>query len=338
MKETIVVTTLVENSVPVCGLLAEHGLAFHIQAGPRSLLFDTSQSDLLLHNALKLRISLADAEAIVLSHGHNDHTGGLKAAHEAAPQARLFLNRAALSPKFARNPDGTSRSIGMDEASAETIRRAAKAVVWTRQPTEVLDGIFVTGEIPRPNTFEDPGGPFFRDADSAQPDPLADDQALFFDTQEGLVVLLGCGHAGVVNMLEYVLRHLTRRQADSRNPGRAAPAEGQPRPHGEDHCRVSPVGYSTTGPGALHRYARAGPVVDRFSGALLLMRGGRKPSFPKIESKLMVGTVCPEAPWRCHGDTPVYPRCGSRNHLWLQHLHSVFLRKCLRFRHLTAAA
>ena len=208
MSETIAVTTLVENSVPVRGLLAEHGLAFHLQAGPRSLLFDTGQSDLFLHNALKLRISLADAQAIVLSHGHNDHTGGLTAAHEAAPQARLFLHRTALSQKFVRNPDGTTRSIGMDEATAETIRSAANAVVWTRKPTEVLDGIFVTGEIPRQNTFEDTGGPFFRDAAGAQPDPLLDDQALYFDTQEGLVVLLGCVHSGVVNTLDYV-QHLT---------------------------------------------------------------------------------------------------------------------------------
>ena len=61
---------------------------------------------------------LADVEAIALSHGHNDHTGGLKAAREAAPQARLFLHPAALAPKFAGNPDGTGRPIGMDEASA----------------------------------------------------------------------------------------------------------------------------------------------------------------------------------------------------------------------------
>ena len=206
MKQPILITTLVENSVHARGLLAEHGLAFHLQAGPRSLLFDTGQSDLLLHNALKLRISVANAEAIVLSHGHNDHTGGLKAAQEAAPQARLFLHPASLAPKFAGNPDGTARAIGMDEASAESIRGAAKAVVWTSKPTEVLDDIFVTGEIPRENTFEDTGGPFFRDADSAQPDPLLDDQALFFDTQKGLVVLLGCGHAGVVNTLDYVQR------------------------------------------------------------------------------------------------------------------------------------
>ena len=208
MAHTIVVTTLVENSVNIRGLLAEHGLAFHIQAGPRGLLFDTGQTGLLVQNAGRLQISLAAVQAIALSHGHNDHTGGLKAAREAAPQAVLFVHPASLTPKFAGSSDGTGRSIGMDESSAEAVRADTKTVVWTSRPTEVMEGIFVTGEIPRQNAFEDTGGPFFLDAACTRPDPLMDDQALFFDTTDGLVVLLGCGHAGVVNTLEHI-RHLT---------------------------------------------------------------------------------------------------------------------------------
>jgi 7,8-dihydropterin-6-yl-methyl-4-(beta-D-ribofuranosyl)aminobenzene 5'-phosphate synthase len=208
MKEPITVTTLVENSVHARGLLAEHGLAFHLQAGRRGLLFDTGQSGLLVDNARKLQVPLRAVEAIALSHGHNDHTGGLKAAREIAPQARLFLHPASLAPKFAGNPDGTGRPIGMDAANATAVRDAPQNVQWTLKPTEILEGIFVTGEIPCANDFEDTGGSFFLDAGCAQPDPLADDQALFFDTPDGLVVLLGCGHAGVVNTLEYV-RHLT---------------------------------------------------------------------------------------------------------------------------------
>ncbi len=204
MKETIVITTLVENSVTARGLMAEHGLAFHIQAGPHSLLFDTGQSSLVVDNSRKLGLPLEKVEAIALSHGHNDHTGGLSALREAAPRARLFLHPAGLSPKFSAGAGGAVHPIGMDPANAEAIRGAADAVVWTAKPTEVLAGISVTGEIPRQNDFEDTGGRFYLDSACTCPDPLLDDQALFFDTNDGIVVLLGCGHAGVVNTLEYI--------------------------------------------------------------------------------------------------------------------------------------
>ncbi len=208
MNETIVLTTLVENSVNARGLLAEHGLSFHIQAGRHSLLFDTGQSTLLVENARRLQVSLEEVEAIALSHGHNDHTGGLRAMRAIAPQAQLFLHPASVGSKCAGDPRGTSHPIGMDEAAAASIRDADQAVAWTTRPTEVLNGIFVTGEIPRQNAFEDTGGRFFLDAACAQPDPLLDDQALYFDTDNGIVVVLGCAHSGVVNTLEYV-RSLT---------------------------------------------------------------------------------------------------------------------------------
>ena len=206
MSGEIRITVLVENSVNTRGLRAEHGLAFLIQTERHQLLFDTGQSDLLLQNACNLRLDLRDMEAVVLSHGHYDHTGGLKAVSELAPRARFHLHPAALSAKFASQPGGASRAIGMTGENVELVRAAVQPVTWTHSPTEVVEGIFVTGEIPRQNDFEDTGGRFFLDETGSKADPLVDDQALFFDTPEGLVVMLGCGHAGVVNTLEHVLR------------------------------------------------------------------------------------------------------------------------------------
>jgi 7,8-dihydropterin-6-yl-methyl-4-(beta-D-ribofuranosyl)aminobenzene 5'-phosphate synthase len=120
----------------------------------------------------------------------------------------LLLRDAAASAKFSANADGRIRSVGMTETSLRAVHEAGDSVVWTIKPTEVLEGIFITGEIPRQNSFEDTGGRFFLDEACTQPDRLLDDQALFFDTPEGLVVILGCGHAGVVNTLEYI-QHIT---------------------------------------------------------------------------------------------------------------------------------
>lgn len=208
MNGEIRLTVLVENSVNTRGLRAEHGLAFLLQTERHRVLFDTGQSDLFLENARRLKLDLRDVEAVVLSHGHYDHTGGLKVVNGLAPHARLYLHPAAVSPKFAGQPDGIRRAIGMAEENVKVVRNAPQSVTWTQSPAKIVEGIFVTGEIPRPNNFEDTGGRFFLDEAGSQPDPLVDDQALFFDTREGLVVVLGCGHAGVVNTLEHI-RQLT---------------------------------------------------------------------------------------------------------------------------------
>jgi 7,8-dihydropterin-6-yl-methyl-4-(beta-D-ribofuranosyl)aminobenzene 5'-phosphate synthase len=205
MSESICVTTLVENTVHQRGLKAEHGLAFHIQFGQRRVLFDTGQSDLLLHNARLLDLDLRHLDAIVLSHGHYDHCGGLKTAWSLSPACTLHLHPAAVAAKFSANAEGVARFIGMPNDAQEVVR-ASTVTVWTRGLTEVVPGLFATGEIPRQTDFEDVGGRFFLDAQCQQPDPLVDDQALFFDSQGGLVVLLGCAHSGVVNTLMHIER------------------------------------------------------------------------------------------------------------------------------------
>lgn len=198
------ITVVVENTAQGVGMLAEHGLAYWIEWDGQRVLFDTGQGNVLVSNAYRLGISLHDAHAIVLSHGHFDHTGGLADVLRNGRPAPVYLHPAALEPKFARNRDGTSCDIGIPLRAREALDRHAGSILSTESPTTILDCLTVTGPVPRTTDFEDVGGPFFLDAACSESDPLIDDQALFFETPEGVVVLLGCAHAGVINTLRYV--------------------------------------------------------------------------------------------------------------------------------------
>ena len=99
----------------------------------------------------------------------------------------------------------------------EAIRSHAEkdGVFWSEKPTEVMPGLLVTGPIPRNTDFEDVGGAFYVDENCEKADTLPDDQAAFFDTPRGLVVILGCSHAGVVNTLNYVVKLSGNKHIDS---------------------------------------------------------------------------------------------------------------------------
>jgi len=194
---------LVENTVRKCGLLAEHGLSFLIERGRNKFLFDTGQGLALRHNAEQLKVDLKTITAVVLSHGHYDHTGGLTFALNGMNCPRLYSHPEAFSLKYARNPDGSSREIGMTASNKITAGELAE-IVLVEEKTMIADRLFLTGPIPRTTDFEDTGGSFFKDPECRIPDDLPDDQALFAETKNGTAVILGCAHSGIINTLRYI--------------------------------------------------------------------------------------------------------------------------------------
>ncbi len=198
------VTVLVDNYVHKSGLLAEHGWACWIETPACRVLFDTGQGPALLPNARELGIALETADAIVLSHGHYDHTGALSAVLDLAPAARLFAHPGAFEAKYSCRSASAARYIGMPGDRRNLPNRISTRLVPTIAPVGVGPGLQVTGQIPRTNALEDAGGPFFLDEACERPDPLVDDQALVIRTGGGVVVVLGCAHAGVINTLKYV--------------------------------------------------------------------------------------------------------------------------------------
>ena len=206
MIEKISITILVNNTSDRRTLLAEHGWAVWIEEGKHKILFDTGQSNIIQANASILGINLSETEAIVLSRGHYDHTGGLMMVLDSASKTDVYLHPEAVKPKFGCRNDEPCRSIGMPALTALNLseHKNIRNLIWTNKSTEIFPDIIATGPIRRLADFEDVGGPFFLDAFGAKPDPLLDDQALFFESAKGLVVILGCAHSGVVNTLHYI--------------------------------------------------------------------------------------------------------------------------------------
>lgn len=196
------ITVLVENTAGRLGVLAEHGLSFLIETGGENVLFDTGQGFVLTHNLNRLGRRLDDVETVVLSHGHYDHTGGLHTAVSLMNKPTVYAHPAAAHPKFRRNADGSSRSIGIPDPDLKALTESNW--IQTDAPIDLPGGLHLTGPVPRIASFEDVGGPFYRDEACTHPDPIEDDQAAFIQTAHGTVVILGCAHAGLINTLQYI--------------------------------------------------------------------------------------------------------------------------------------
>jgi len=199
------ITTLCENNVAQGGesLLGEHGLSFYIEAEKRRILFDTGQNLALANNAEVLGIDLSRIDTVVLSHGHYDHSGGLKSLLECNKDFTLYAHPEVFGRKVKGSGDNP-KYIGIP-VDRKVLEQKGVKVRLDKNPVRIAPGITTTGEIPLENDFETVGSIFtLKNGENYAADTLADDRALILDTDKGSVVLLGCSHRGVVNTLNHV--------------------------------------------------------------------------------------------------------------------------------------
>ena len=213
LKVTVLSTMLADAG------FGEWGYSALVEADGKKILFDTGANpDIVLKNAAALGIDLSDVEDVVVSHHHDDHTGGLLSLR----QALMLKNPNAMSRVHVSGNIFTPRlkDDGSDGNGLTPIRGPYEATgghfILHDGPTELAPGVWFTGPVPRkfPETNWSNQGLRIHTSTGDTVDNIPDDAALVFNTSDGLVILTGCGHAGIVNIATYAADN--RRQQDCR--------------------------------------------------------------------------------------------------------------------------
>jgi len=176
--------------------LGEPGVSYHIECEGKNFLFDTGYSDAYLRNAEKMGIDLSKLDGIILSHGHNDHTGGLR-----------YLPKNINAPIYAHTDIFAAieyEGLSVGSPITEQELKENHILHLSKDPVFLTDHLVFLGSIPRNNDFESKeaigkrlkGGVW-------EPDFLPDDSALAYMGKEGLTIITGCSHAGICNITEY---------------------------------------------------------------------------------------------------------------------------------------
>jgi len=199
-------TTLIENKRVDNRVQCEHGLSFLLQINGLQILFDTGQSDKLISNAQQLNIQLEDIDYVILSHGHYDHTGGLPAFLNINSKAKVIIHPLAFKQRFSRSTKMIKEN-GI--AWRHKMEQYAHRLLFIDEDIELADQVWILTNIKAQKGFEVINERLVcKAADQYVPDVFSDELILVAKDNANPIVICGCAHTGIVNILHEVHQRL----------------------------------------------------------------------------------------------------------------------------------
>lgn len=239
--------TLVENRSIDASLGAEHGLSLLIRLNGRSILFDTGKSELFQRNAAALGISLGDIDLAILSHGHYDHGGGLRAFLEANGHAPVYIRKTAFETHLSKRPNAELANIGLDTALMDSGR-----LVYTDELGPIDRELTLFSNVTERELFSGCNASILmRRGEQVLADDFTHEQNLIIEDGGKAVLIAGCAHCGIVNILRRAEKILGKMpdvvvggfHLHSPSAGRSEPEE-RVRAIGEILCRSGAAFYT----------------------------------------------------------------------------------------------
>ncbi|WP_035589491.1 MBL fold metallo-hydrolase [Hippea jasoniae] len=207
------ITILAENSVLVpFDVIGEHGFAAYIETPQGNFLFDTGQGKALINNAMALKKDLSSIDFLYISHGHYDHTGGMADLLKVKSPLDVYAHPDIFKPRFWFK-DNIKKYIGI-QFSKDYLQSLGANFIFKREFFEIKKGVYSSGEVERTSAFEKIDKEMKtpdKDGNLIQ-DEIWDDFSMAIETSKGLVVILGCAHAGIVNILNHFIKKTNQKE------------------------------------------------------------------------------------------------------------------------------